>query len=176
MPAAVFRSMILIIVMTSVCAGLSTPAAAADPVFPVDAILGLWETDHEEADARWSHVDIYAEGGKIHGRIVWLSHPVYEEGDPDGPAGQPVVDTKNPDESLRSRPILGMELMRDFEHNGKNKWEDGQIYDPESGKTYRAKVTMKDADTLELFGYVKVGFVKFGRDNLWKRITADDTE
>ena len=63
-----------------------------------------------------------------------------------------------------------MDLMTGFEHNGKNKWEDGHIYDPESGKDYRSKLTMKDPDTLEFFGYVKVGFVKLGRDTIWKRV------
>jgi uncharacterized protein (DUF2147 family) len=58
-------------------------------------------------------------------------------------------------------------------HNGKNKWEDGRIYDPENGKTYRCKLTLKDEDTLELFGYVKVGFVKLGRDTTWLRVTND---
>ncbi|RKZ19961.1 DUF2147 domain-containing protein [bacterium] len=153
-------------------------ALAGDPVFPADAIFGIWETEHDEPDVRWSHIEVYEEGGKVHGRIVWLSHPVYDEGDPDGPAGQPVVDTENKDEALRSRPILGMELMRGFEHNGKNKWEDGHIYDPESGKDYRCKATLKDTDTLEVFGYVKVGFVKLGRDSIWKRLSpeVDDSQ
>jgi uncharacterized protein (DUF2147 family) len=170
MPNPAPRPAVALLMGALLAAVVAAPATAADASFPADAILGLWETEHEEAEARWSHVEVYAKDGKVHGRLVWLSHPVYEEGNPDGPVGQPVVDFKNPDEALRGRPILGMELMRDFEHNGQNKWEDGRIYDPESGKTYRAKLTLKDADTLELFGYVKVGFVKLGRDSIWKRI------
>ena len=69
---------------------------------------------------------------------------------------------------------MGLVLASGFEFNGKNKWEDGSIYDPESGKTYRAKITMKDQDTLELFGYIKVGFAKLGRDTTWKRLAEKE--
>jgi len=152
--------------------GLSGEAAAGDDhVFAADAILGIWETEHQETG--WSHVEIYAHGDKVHGRIVWLNNSVYKEDDPGGMAGQPIVDRDNPDESLRDRPLLGLEMMWDFEHDGKNKWTDGRIYDPESGKTYRCKLTLKDENTLELFGYVKVGFVKLGRDTNWLRVTED---
>jgi uncharacterized protein (DUF2147 family) len=155
-----------------VALGLPTGALAGDdPVFTADAILGFWETERQESG--WSHIEIYEAGGKVHGRIVWLSNPVYDEDDPGGMAGQPVVDRNNPNESLRDRPLLGLELMRDFNHNGKNKWEDGRIYDPEDSKTYRCKLTLKDKNTLELFGYVKVGFVKLGRDTIWLRVTED---
>ena len=152
--------------------GLSGEAAAGDDhVFAADAILGTWETEHQENG--WSHVEIYADGGKVHGRIVWLNNSVYKEDDPGGMAGQTIVDRDNPDESLRDRPLLGLEMMWDFEHDGKNKWIDGRVYDPNSGKTYRGKLTLKDENTLELFGYVKVGFVKLGRDTIWLRVTED---
>ena len=50
---------------------------------------------------------------------------------------------------------------------------DGRIYDPVAGKEYRCKLTLKDADTLEVYGYIKVGFVKMGRDTSWKRVAAE---
>ena len=118
----------------------------------------------------YSHVEVYLADGKYSGRIVFLNSPVYREDEDEGTPGQPRVDTKNPDEKLRGRPLLGMDLMHGFAFNGKNKWEDGRIYDPESGKEYRCKVTMKDHDTLEIFGYVKVAFAKLGRDTIWKRV------
>jgi uncharacterized protein (DUF2147 family) len=147
----------------------SGPAAAADPVYDTDAVLGVWKTEpNDKGD--FSHVEVIAQDGKYLGRIVFLSSPVYLDDEPEGTPGQPRADHMNPDTALQGRPLLGIDLMTGFEHNGKNKWEDGRIYDPESGKDFSSKLTMKDKDTLEVFGYVKVGFVKLGRDTIWKRV------
>lgn len=152
---------------------LIIPAAtlAADPVFETGAVLGLWSTEPNE-DGGYSHVEIYEEDGRYIGRIVWINKPLYGDDEPEGPPGQPRLDKENPDVSLQGRPLLGMELMYGMKFNGKNKWEDGRIYDPESGKEYRCKVTLKDSGTMEMFGYIKVGFAKLGRDTIWKRVTT----
>ena len=154
---------------------IPSAAVAADQEFDTAAIVGVWKTEPNE-DGAYSHIEVFEEAGRYNGRIIWLSSPLYGDDEPEGPPGQPRIDKENPDDSLRERPLLGMDLMRGFQHNGKNKWEDGRIYDPESGKEYRGKVTMLDPDTLELFGYVKVGFVKLGRDTIWNRVTIPDTE
>lgn len=142
-----------------------TALANDDP----SAILGVWETEQKEPGDPYSRVEVVEKDGKYYGTIIWLSEPVYEEGDPE--AGKPVRDRENPDEKLKDRPVIGLQLMRDFEFNEKDgKWVDGRIYDPESGKEYDCKVTLKDPDTLEVFGYMKVGFAKLGRDSTWKRV------
>jgi len=142
-----------------------TALAADDP----DAILGIWVTEQKEPGDSYSHIEVELRDGKYAGKIVWLSDPVYKEDDPE--AGVTLHDRENPDESLRDRPLLGMDLMHGFRFNEKDgKWVDGKIYDPEAGKEYKCKVTMKDPDTLEVFGYIKVGFVKMGRDTIWKRV------
>jgi uncharacterized protein (DUF2147 family) len=148
---------------------MAGPAIAGDPVYDTDAVLGVWSTEPND-DGGYSHIEVYQAGDKYQGRIVWLSSPVYGDDEAEGTPGQPRADHQNSEESLKGRPLLGMDLMSEFEHNGKNKWEDGRIYDPESGKEYRCKVTLKDPDTLEVFGYIKVGFAKLGRDTVWKRV------
>ena len=163
---------VLALALALIVIGLPGRAPAGDdPVFDADAILGIWETEHNED--KWSHVEVYEADGKIHGRIVWVSKSHYPEDDEQGMGGMPSVDRNNPDESLRDRSLIGLELMRDFKHNGKNKWEDGRIYDPENGKTYRCKLTLKDKDTIELFGYIKIGFVKLGRNTAWIRVVEN---
>ncbi len=154
---------------------LPLAATAGDPVYEADAIVGIWSTEPNDDDA-YSQVEVYSKDGKYEGRIVWLSSPVYADDEPEGEAGTPRLDHRNTDEALRGRPLMGMVLMIGFEHNGKNKWEDGRLYDPESGKTYDGKFTMKDPDTLELFGYVKVGFAKLGRNSRWTRVIAGEVD
>ena len=79
--------------------------------------------------------------------------------------GKPKVDKNNPDDDLKSRPLVGMELLSDFEFDD-DEWEDGEIYDPESGKTYSCEMTL-DGNTLNVRGYIGVSWV--GRTTEWTR-------
>jgi uncharacterized protein (DUF2147 family) len=62
---------------------------------------------------------------------------------------------------------MGMVLMKDFEYDAKNVWDDGEIYDPKSGKTYSCKMTLTDPDHLEVRGYVGISLI--GRTDKWTR-------
>jgi len=148
---------------------LTGPVQAGDKNTDPDVLLGIWETEHEEKG--YSRIEITREGDRYQGKIVWLSNPTYLEGDPDGEVGTPILDIHNPDESRRTQTLDGLQLLHSFRFNkGDGKWVDGRIYDPTEGKEYRCKITLKDADTLEVYGYVKVGFVKLGRDTAWIRV------
>ena len=63
---------------------------------------------------------------------------------------RPVADIHNRDPALRSRPIVGLPLLQDFAPTGDDSWGGGTIYDPESGKTYKSKMRLKEADRLEV--------------------------
>lgn len=121
-----------------------------------DAVLGTWVTGTGKG-----RVDIYKQGGKYFGKIVWLKEPNNEQ-------GTPKVDKNNPDASQRNQPILGLVNLRDFEYAGDNVWEDGQVYDPEKGKDYSCKMTLIDPNTLEVRGYIGISLI--GRTDTWKRV------
>ena len=122
-----------------------------------DAVVGKWETDGGK-----SHIEIYKKDNEYFGKIVWLKEPRNEE-------GKIKRDENNPDESKRSRPLKGLQLLKGFEYIGNKKWEEGEIYDPESGKTYSCVMTLKDNDNeLHVRGYI--GFSLIGRTTTWKRI------
>jgi uncharacterized protein (DUF2147 family) len=120
-----------------------------------DKVLGLWLVGNGKAK-----VKIDKEGKKYVGKIVWLKNP-------NDDSGHPRVDKNNPDASKRKNPILGITLLKDFEYDGDNEWVSGTIYDPENGKTYSCKITLKDQNTIEVRGYV--GISMFGRTDVWKR-------
>ena len=96
----------------------------------------------------------------VSGKITWMLHPNDSNGDPK-------TDPNNPDESLRSRARLGMVMMHSFAYDEDNVWDDGELYDPKKGKTYSGMMTMKDANTLDLRGYI--GFSFIGRSSTWTR-------
>lgn len=99
--------------------------------------------------------------GRIVGRIRWVRDSLPDDG--------PALDIKNPDPSLRSRPIIGLPMVTGMRAERDGSWGDGRIYDARSGKTYRATMTLSHPDTLRIRGYVKIGFVKFGRTAVWVR-------
>ena len=133
-----------------------------------DAILGLWAT--EKGENGQAHVEITEEGGKYHGKIVWLEIPNYPPDDPKGMGGQLKVDRMNPEEDLRQRPILGLVIVEGFEYFGGREWKNGQIYDPESGKTYKCKMRLTDESVLKVRGYI--GFSLLGRTTEWTRLAS----
>ena len=122
-----------------------------------DDIVGVWEPGHGKARVKIDNID-----GKYYGRIVWLKEP----NDPD--TGKPKTDANNPDESMRSAPLRGYRILKDFEYKGKGEWAEGTIYDPETGNTYSSVITMKDDNTLDIRGFV--GVRTFGRSDTWRRL------
>ncbi|MFZ6025371.1 MAG: DUF2147 domain-containing protein [Bacteroidota bacterium] len=63
-------------------------------------------------------------------------------------------DTKNPDKTLRTKKIIGLEVLRGLSYNDKeDEWQDGHIYDPSSGKEYNAKAWLTDDGNLKVRGY-----------------------
>jgi uncharacterized protein (DUF2147 family) len=112
------------------------------------AVVGKWF--NEEKDAK---VEIYETGGKFYGKLVWLKRP-YEA---DGKTLR--KDVKNKDTKLRERTLLNAVILTSFKFENE-KWTDGQIYDPKSGKTYSSEMKIKNGN-LEVRGYV--GSPMFGR-------------
>ncbi|RYD52573.1 MAG: DUF2147 domain-containing protein [Sphingobacteriales bacterium] len=119
-----------------------------------DQIEGLWYNAEKTAK-----VNIFkAKDAKFYGNIVWLKEPTEN--------GKPKTDQKNPKESLRNTPILNLQILRHFEKDGDNGYEDGEIYDPKNGKTYSCKITHK-GNTLDVRGYVGISLL--GRTTTWTR-------
>ncbi|WP_194972590.1 DUF2147 domain-containing protein [Aquiflexum lacus] len=84
--------------------------------------------------------------GKLCNKIVWLKEAKDEN-------GNPKLDAKNPDKSLRNRPVIGMTSISGLKYKGNNIWEGGFAYDFESGRTYKCKLELVDANTIKLSAY-----------------------
>src|SRR5690554_2141019 len=126
----------LLTAMAVVLSFIAVREAYADPT-------GLWDTEDESAK-----VQVETCGDDLCGRIVSLKEPLNAD-------GNPKTDAENPESELRDRPIEGLKIVWDLQDKGDGKtWEDGKVYDPESGKTYNAKMTLEDQNTLKLRGYV----------------------
>lgn len=124
------------------------PAAkAASP------ILGQWITDRKDLI-----VEVYLSGPEYKAKIVWVSDKAPESR----------LDDKNPDAALRTRKVIGMDVLQGFTYNESDAcWENGHIYDATSGKTWSATARLDGAETLVVRGYW--GFQLFGKTLKFKR-------
>jgi len=120
-----------------------------------DAILGVWKSGEGTG-----MVQVYKKNDKYFGKVVWLKIP-------NEPDGKPRTDINNPEETLRTRPLKGLENLRNFVFKGDNKWEEGRIYDPKTGNDYACDMKLVDENTLEVRGFIGVSL--FGRTDVWKR-------
>jgi uncharacterized protein (DUF2147 family) len=117
-------------------------------------IFGVWVTD----DGRGA-VRIAACGTSVCGRVTWLRDMKRRD-------GGPMVDVNNPDRAKQSRPICGLQVIGGLRRQADRTWDEGWIYDPKVGKTYKVALSLKDAGTLTVYGYVTK---MLGRSHYWTR-------
>ncbi len=139
---------------TLFCFLLSLPVFADNP----DAIVGKWLSSKGK-----NQVQIYRQGGRYFGRLVWMAEPN------DPATNKPKTDKLNPDAALRSRQLMHLTMMTNLRYKGDNVWTDGQVYNPEDGRTYGCELTLRDANSLDISGYViGLGFLK--KTRTWTRV------
>jgi uncharacterized protein (DUF2147 family) len=90
-------------------------------------------------------------GGNYCGTIVWVKGPETK-------------DVNNPDESKRSRNLLGLQMVYDMAPDG--DVYKGSLYNYDDGKTYTGKMKL-DGDALALSGCVFGGIIC--RTTKWAR-------
>lgn len=95
------------------------------------------------------------------GKVVWLQEP-------DNEAGEPLLDTENPDQAQHGEPVVGLTVLRGLVRSGPHEWTDGRIYNPDDGETYKCRVEMVDPDTLHVRAYKLMPL--FGETKVWTRI------
>ncbi len=141
-------------ILSSIFYVLAIVLFAANTSFAQSAV-GTWLNQDKTA-----HIEIYDNGGKLYGKIVWLKEP--------NENGKPKTDPLNPNPKLRTRPRLGMVVLTALQASGANYWEGGEIYDPKSGKLYSLNATLVPDGTLKLRGYMGVSLL--GKTQIWTRV------
>ncbi|MCL5777862.1 DUF2147 domain-containing protein [Limibaculum sp. FT325] len=117
-----------------------------------DAVFGYWLSENRRAI-----IEIGPCGSELCGRMVWLSDPVDATG--------------SPKRDVRGAPLCGIDLVAGFRQRDVGRWADGGIYNPRDGKTYSGRLTLIDADRLEVRGFV--GLPVFGQSQIWTRAEGD---
>ena len=118
-------------------------------------VVGKWKLEDGTAI-----VEVYKQGDVFNGKIVWLQNPTE-------PDGTPAKDENNPDAKLRSRQLLGLNMLSGLKKDG-GEYTGGNIYDPGNGKTYNCSMKV-EGDVLKVRGSLdKRGLL--GRTMDWFRV------
>lgn len=118
-------------------------------------VVGKWKLDDGTAI-----VEVYKQGDVFNGKIVWLENPTEKD-------GTPAKDGNNPDPKLRSRELIGLNMLSGLSKSGA-EYKGGSIYDPGNGKTYNCSMKV-EGDVLKVRGSLdKRGLL--GRTMDWFRV------
>ncbi|MCD1278821.1 DUF2147 domain-containing protein [Psychrobacter sp. CCUG 69069] len=117
-----------------------------------------WQTIDDKTGEKKAIIQLYENNGRVSGKIIKVLDREKAK----------AVCTKCPG-SLKNQPIEGLRILTGLKADGNNRWRDGKLVDPESGKVYSGKLTLSDnGQSLDLRGYV--GTPLFGRSQTWQRI------
>ena len=121
-----------------------------------DSPLGLWRTIDDKTGKPRSVVRIYEENGRLFGRIVRGFDARENE------RRCTLCSDERRDQLLR-----GLLIIRNFKPDGA-EYVDGDILDPDNGKTYSARMKLEEGGRkLAVRGFV--GISLFGRSQVWER-------
>lgn len=125
-----------------------------------DAIIGKWIAIPKENVI----VEVYKENNEYKGKVVW-----FKDSDDKSRPMNTRLDDKNPNQNLRSRKLIGLEVLNNLVYNAKNsRWESGKIYDAKSGRTWNSSAWFTKDGVLEVKGFWHLEFI--GQNMSFKRV------
>ena len=121
--------------------------------------VGLWETVSDKLGKPDGRVRIVEVDGELRGTVVQVYSPPNEKPDP---VCEKCVG------ALKDRPVVGMAILTGVLRTPAG-YSDGEILDPNNGKTYRCRITLEEGGRkLAVRGYL--GISLFGRTQAWTRL------
>lgn len=140
--------------------GLMTTSAALQGQSPV----GMWKTIDDETNKPKSIVQIYAQNGKLYGKVVKLFLEPGE--DPN-----PICEECKASDPRHHQPVMGMVILTDLQPDGPKKWADGKILDPANGSVYDCYLEMEGNDKVKVRGFIGTWLTgaALGRTQYWYR-------
>jgi Uncharacterized protein conserved in bacteria (DUF2147) len=150
----------VLLVSTLLCfasvVGQGPPTAAQ--LSSTSSPVGRWRTVDDATGRVKALVVIWAENGKLYGRIEKLFDP---------PPDYPDPKCVQCEGELKNQRVIGMRILWDLKNNG-DEWSGGRVLDPNNGKSYRCYITLEDGGKrLKVRGFI--GFSFFGRTQHWLR-------
>jgi uncharacterized protein (DUF2147 family) len=115
-----------------------------------DRICGKWRSEKKNCI-----VQVYRDGNDFKAKLVW-----FDDSDDKTKRMEERVDYKNPDKHLRTRKLIGMNVLEQLEYKPKtDSWENGMIYDAQSGKKWNSSAYLASDGSLKVNGYWHFKFI-----------------
>jgi uncharacterized protein (DUF2147 family) len=118
--------------------------------------VGVWESEEKNLQ-----IQMFEDNGEFAGRMVYFKCSTDD-------VMKTSKDIENPNKHLRSRNLLGLKLVSKLGYQGNGVWDDGKIYDPNSGNTFEARIELTGPNTAVVRGYWKYRW--FGRSMVFRRL------
>jgi uncharacterized protein (DUF2147 family) len=150
---------LLLIVLCSFTTVKAANTPDDDATVKAHRICGKWESTEKNL-----RVEVYAYKNTFKARMIWFSGGVTK-----AKPMETITDVKNPDPALRTRKVLGLDVVEGLVYNPKSdSWEGGKIYEVQSGKYWSAAAYLDKNGQLKVKGYWKVKLL--GKTMAFKRI------
>ena len=123
--------------------------------------VGVWKTIDDATKKEKSLIRITESGGVFTGKLEKLLDP----------SAKPDAVCDKCSDDRKDKPIVGMTLIKGVKHSESDneRWDGGEILDPNNGKTYKVRLTPGDGGkTLAVRGYI--GAPMLGRTQTWIRV------
>ncbi len=131
--------------------------AATSATFAQPTPAGLWKTIDDETKQEKSFVRLADNAGVLNGKIEKLVDPAKQDSKCDKCT-----------DARKDKPVLGMTIVEGVKKNADEAyWDGGTILDPNNGKIYKVRMTLKDGGkALEVRGFIG----PFFRNQTWLRV------
>ncbi len=112
--------------------------AAAQAATPI----GVWLSDDGGTKVKISDCS-----GKLCGTVVAVNEPIDRE------TGKAKTDKHNPNPAQRTRPLLGLTVVKGLTPSGPDQWS-GEIYNADDGRIYQASLKVESSNSARVRGCV----------------------
>src|SRR5688572_23168748 len=124
-------------------------------VSPSRQVVGIWESEEKNLQ-----IEMFEDNGQFAGRMIYFKCSSEE-------IMRASTDIENPDPNLTARKLLGLKLVTRLEYKGMSVWDDGEIYDPNTGRIFDARIKLISPNTAIVRGYWKYRWI--GRSMVFNR-------
>ena len=108
------------------------------------AVVGVWMSVENNLK-----VEVYEDKNTFRAKILW-----FDDSDDKSKPMNVRTDENNPNKSLRTRKLIGMEVLDNLKYDeDDDEWENGKIYDSKAGKYWSSVVWLTKDNFLKVKGY-----------------------
>jgi len=128
------------------------------PSLQAQSVFGKWKTIDDRTGKAKAIISVFKdEAGNMDGKVIEIVE-----------VGKENFICEKCKGDLKDKPVLGMTIIQDAEHQGKGIYKGDTLFDPQQAMTFRCKIWLNpdNPDELMVRGYLAFIY----RTQTWKRV------